>query len=166
MNTGYLGKNANISKVASQVIREFCLKNQIDRADFAVDLGIQKGTLDNKLKPSVVNNSLNAEEIIKICELTNDNRILEAMCKELGMLAFNQLKVENVKANNVINALIHHIFKLTNSHGKLAQIFSKAIEDGEIDYKEEKDFFDMTHEIRKDTREVEELMKLYINKKD
>jgi len=131
----YLGKNTKVTKAAKNIINEFCLKNHQDREDVATALGIKKGTLDNKLKPSMPDNCFTVEETLKLCELTNDDSILKAMCNERGLTVFDPIEAM-ADGGDIVNALLMGVLEINYLAGKLANESKVASEDGVIDGKE------------------------------
>lgn len=149
-----LGKNQNIVKAAKQVIKAHCLANHLDRDDIAEDLGIVRGTLDNKLKPSDVKISLTGEEILKITEITDDNSILKAMCEERGLVVFDPIETMP-DGGDLVAEVIIGTFDIASKTGLLSELAKEAIEDNSISDDEAMKLTKALRELRASERKIE-----------
>jgi len=131
----YLGKNTNVTKAIKDAIDRYMLKNELERVDVAITLGIVKGTLDNKLKLSMPVNSFTVEEVLKLSEVMDDDAILKAMCNERGLTAFDPIEAM-ADGGDVVSALMMGILEINTHVGKLATLSKDAAEDGKIDENE------------------------------
>ena len=127
----YLGKNQHVTKAAKQSIRNYCLANGLGRDDIADELGIVKGTLDNKLKADP-KNCFTVEEILKLCELTDDDSILKTMCAERGLVVYDPIEILP-DGGDVLNEVLMGVLNIDVETGNLATLVKAALEDGKID---------------------------------
>lgn len=149
-----LGKNQNITKAAKDSIKKYCLENGFTRDDVAEDLGIVRGTLDNKLKPSDVKISLTGEEILKITEITDDNSILKAMCGERGLNVYDPIEVMP-DGGDMMHELLVGTLEIDIQTGKLSELVKEAISDHTIDEKEAIKLTKALRELRAVERKIE-----------
>lgn len=127
----YLGKNQHVTKAAKQSIRNYCLANGLGRDDIADELGIVKGTLDNKLKADP-KNCFTVEEILKLCELTDDDSILKTMCAERGLVVYDPIETLP-DGGDVLNEVLMGVLNIDVETGNLSTLVKAALEDGKID---------------------------------
>ena len=130
----YLGKNQHITKTAREVIRKHCLTNGLGREDIADELGIVKGTLDNKLKMDP-KNCFTVEEVIALCELTDDDSILKTMCAERGLIVYDPIETMP-DGGEVLHEVLMGVFNIDIETGKLSSLVKEAVEDDKINAKE------------------------------
>lgn len=157
----YLGKNTNITEVAKQQISRHCIKSGSDREDIASQLGIMKGTLDNKLKPSKIDSTFTVEEVIALCEITEDDSILKAICAERGLVVFDPIETMP-DGGNVIHALMVGTLDIDAKTGGLSGLVRNAIEDNEITDEEAFELTKALRELRAMERKIEEMLKAHI----
>lgn len=150
----YLGKNLNITEVAKHQISRHCIKSGSDREDIASQLGIMKGTLDNKLKPSKIDSTFTVEEVIELCKITEDDALLKAMCEERGLIVFDPIEAMP-DGGNVLNALMIGTLDIDSMTGGLSGLVRKAIEDNEIDENEAFELMKALRELRALERKIE-----------
>lgn len=149
-----LGKNQAIIKTAKIAIRQYCLANGFTRDDIAEDLGIVRGTLDNKLKPSDTKISLTGEEILKITEITDDNSILKAMCEERGLNVYDPIEVMP-DGGDVMHEVLIGTLDIDIKTGHLSKLVRDAIEDLVIDEDEAIKLSKALKELRAVGRKIE-----------
>lgn len=153
----YLGKNTNITRAAKNCITEHCMKNQLGREDIALDLGITKGTLDNKLKPSMLNALFTIEEVMQLSEITDDNSILKAMCEERGLVVFDPIELMP-DGGDVIHELVTAGLDIDSFKGMLSKEIKDAIEDNLLEEHEIKKILPPVKAIRKIARKIEVML--------
>jgi len=158
MNQGHLGKNTNVTKSAKKTIKDYCLANGLDREDIAMDLGIVKGTLDNKLKPSALDALLTVEEVLELCEITDDDSILKAMCAERGLTVFDPIEAMP-DGGDIVNGLLMGVLEISSLTGNLSNLTKEASEDGKIDKKETSDINKILEMMRGMERKIELMLK-------
>jgi len=149
-----LGKNTNVTKTASNVVKKYCLENGFGREEVALELGIVKGTLDNKLKLSDVKTSLTVEEILQLCEITDTNEILIAMCAERGLTVYDPIETM-ADGGDISHEVLVGVLNIDVATGKLADIVKDALEDDEIDTKEAIDIANELKNLRRIERKLE-----------
>ena len=153
-----LGKNKAVTKAMKESIRDYCLTNSLGREDMADELGIAKGTLDNKLKLSNMISFFTAEEILEVCEITDDNAALKAMCKERGLVVFDPIETMP-NGGDVMSELLSGILNIDVATGDLAALVKDALEDGAIDEKESGDIREKLSALRSIERLMEVMLK-------
>ena len=153
----YLGKNQHVTKAARETIRKYCLANGLGREDIADELGIVKGTLDNKLKMDP-KNCFTVEEVLKLCELTDDDSILKTMCAERGLVVYDPIETMP-DGGDVVHEMLVGVLDIDDATGKLAKHVKDAIEDGEIDEKEADEISEALKLLRSIERKLEVMLK-------
>ena len=154
----YLGKNQHITKTAREVIRKHCLANGLGREDIADELGIVKGTLDNKLKMDP-KNCFTVEEVIALCELTDDDSILKTMCAERGLMVYDPIETMP-DGGNVLHEVLLGVLNIDIATGNLSKLTKDAVEDGKIDTQEA----DAIGEALKELRSIERKLEVMLEK--
>ena len=152
----YLGKNQHVTKAARESIRKYCLANGIGREDIADELGITKGTLDNKLKFDP-KNSFNIEEVLKLCELMDDDSILKTMCAERGLVAFDPIETM-ADGGDVVGEVVGSVLHIDIEIGKLAKVVHDALEDSILDEKEAEKIIMSLKALRSIERKLEVML--------
>ena len=153
----YLGKNQHITKTAREVIRKYCLNNDLGREDIADELGIVKGTLNNKLKADP-KNCFTVEEVLALCELTDDDSILKTMCAERGLIVFDPIETMP-DGGDVLHEVLVGVLNIDVATGKLSNITKDALEDGKIDTKEAESISEALKALRSIERKLEVMLK-------
>ena len=153
----YLGKNQHVTKSARETIRKYCLANGLGREDIADELGIVKGTLDNKLKMDP-KNCFTVEEVLKLCEITDDDSILKTMCAERGLVVYDPIETM-ADGGDVVHEMLVGVLDIDNVVGKFAKEVKAAIEDGEIDEKEADTLGELLKVMRSVERKMEVMLK-------
>lgn len=153
----YLGKNTNITEVIKHQISRHCIKSGSDREDIASQLGIMKGTLDNKLKPSKIDSTFTIEEVIELCKITDDDAVLKAMCEERGLMVFDPIETMP-DGGNVISSLTFGVLDIDTMTGSLSGMVRNAIEDNEIDESEAFELMKALRELRAMERKIEVML--------
>ena len=153
----YLGKNQHVTKAARETIRKYCLANGLGREDIADELGIVKGTLDNKLKMDP-KNCFTVEEVLKLCELTDDDSILKTMCAERGLVVYDPIETM-ADGGDVIGELIDGVFDIDAVTGNLAKQVKEAVADGKINANEADSLGEVFKMMRSIVRKLEIMLK-------
>lgn len=130
-----LGKNTNVLKALVKSIKEWGLREGKNRNDMAEELGIQRGTLDNKLKASDMKVSFTAEEILAVCDVTDDDAPLKAMCAERGLVVYDPIELMP-DGGDIMQETLIGVLKIDGATGDLSKLVEAAFEDGKIDAKE------------------------------
>ena len=154
----YLGKTKSVTKAMKESIRDYCLANSLGREDIADELGIAKGTLDNKLKLSNMMNFFTVEEVLEVCEITDDNAALKAMCKERGLVVFDPINAMP-NGGDVVSELMNGVLKIDVATGGLSRLVLEAMEDGEIDSEESSKISEILSTLRSLERTMEVMLK-------
>lgn len=152
----YLGKNQHITKTAREVIRSYCLANGLGREDIADELGIVKGTLDNKLKMDP-KNCFTVEEVLALCELTDDDGILKTMCAERGLIVFDPVETMP-DGGDVLNEVLVGVLNIDIETGNLSKLIKSAVEDDNIDAKEADSISTALKSLRSIERKLEVML--------
>lgn len=153
----YLGKNQHVTKAARETIRKYCLANGLGREDIADELGIVKGTLDNKLKMDP-KNCFTVEEVLHLCELTGDDSILKTMCAERGLVVYDPIETM-ADGGDVIGELIDGVFDIDAVTGNLAKQVKDAVADGKLDVDEADSLSEVFKMLRSIVRKLEIMLK-------
>ncbi len=152
-----LGKNQHVTKTAREVIRKYCLANDIGREDIADELGIVKGTLNNKLKMDP-KNCFTVEEVLELCELTDDDSILKTMCAERGLVVFDPIETMP-DGGDILNEVMMGVLNIDVATGNLSSLTKDALEDGKIDTKEAESITGALKALRSIERKLEVMLK-------
>ena len=123
-------------KKLCQIIRKTITLNRkelgLEFKDVAYELGLNEGTLSNKLKPSMTQNDLTLTEFIHFLELTGSFEALQHIANEFD-LALIPKKQAEAKSSDM-SALVDRA-NIENSD--VFREIKKAIEDGFIDEEEQ-----------------------------
>jgi len=156
----YLGKNTTVTKAAKESIRDYCMLNSLGREDIADELGIVKGTLDNKLKPSNLESLFTVEEVLKICEVTDNDSILKAMCKERGLIVYDPIETMP-DGGDIMHEVLVGVLNIDIQTGGLSKIVHDALEDGVIDSNEAQSIAEALSSLRSIERKLEVMLKTH-----
>lgn len=159
MNVSYtynkMAKLQELCKIIRGSIVKDVRRNGLSFADFAHEIGLSQGTLENKLKPASPHD-VTVTELIHIMDITADYAPLEYIARRYGFILCKaeeeRPSIENTTAFVTINTL-----DLGAVFGELERIVKEAIEDGEIDESESKEISDIAYEIRKLAKRLEEI---------
>ena len=155
----YLGKNQHITKTAKQVIRKHCLANGLGRDDIADELGIVKGTLDNKLKADP-KNCFSVEEVLQLCEITDDDSILKTMCAERGLMVYDPIETMP-DGGDILNEVLTGVLNIDYETGNLSKIVKNALEDGKINKTESESISEVLKTLRGIERKLEVMLEVH-----
>jgi len=154
----YLGKNTNVTNAAKESIRKYCLSNSLGRDDVADELGIVKGTLDNKLKHSDLKSCFTVEEVLKLCEITDDDSILKAMCADRGLVAYDPIETLP-DGGDIFSEVLGGVLKIDIESGNLAKVVHGALRDGVINDDEAEGIINSLKALRSIERKLELMLK-------
>lgn len=154
----YLGKNTNVTNAAKESIRRYCLANGLGRDDIADELGIVKGTLDNKLKHSDLKSCFTVEEVLKLCEITDDDSILKSMCADRGLVAYDPIETMP-DGGDIFSEVLHGVLKIDIETGNLSKVVHDALEDGVINDEEADAISSSLKSLRSIERKLEIMLK-------
>jgi len=154
----YLGKNTNVTNAAKESIRKYCLANNLGRDDIADELGIVKGTLDNKLKPSDLKSCFTVEEVLKLCEVTDDDSIIKAMCAERGLITYDPIETMP-DGGDIFAEVLNGVLTIDIETGNLSKVVHDALEDGVIDDDEAEAISNSLKALRSIERKLEIMLK-------
>ena len=150
-------KIQELCKLTRRAITKDIRRNGLSLEDFAHELGLSAGTLENKLKPASPYD-LTITEFIHILDITADYELLEFLAKRYGFILCKpedeKPKVENPATFVTINTL-----DLGSVFGELEKIVKEAIEDGVLDEEERNDIGEVAYQIRKLAKRLEESVK-------
>ena len=127
----YIHNKAPKDKKLCQLIRKTITINRkelgLEFKDVAFELGINEGTLSNKLKPSMPQSDLTLNEFIHFLELTDSFEALEYIASEFD---FTLVK----KSNSITTTTdIHTLVDTANiENSDVFRVVKKAMADGEI----------------------------------
>ncbi|NPA64467.1 MAG: hypothetical protein GXO16_05790 [Epsilonproteobacteria bacterium] len=150
-------KDRDLLKLIRKAIKKDCLRNGFDFEDFANELGLSAGTLDNKLKPSCDVNVLSLDEFIHILDITADYEPLEYIARRYGFrLCRPEGEIEK-PTGDLLDYLTQKVFQIVDEMGKLAQKTREAVRDGELSDQERKEIVDLAFHLRKLAAELEQI---------
>lgn len=155
-----LGKNTNITAAIKTAISNYMRETGSDREDIASQLGIMKGTLDNKLKPSFLESTFTVEEVLAICEITGDDSILKSLCAERGLIVTDPIN-SMPDGGDVITTMLIGTLDIDAMTGSLSGLVRRAIDDHEVSDEEAIDITRKLRELRAKERELEIMLEKY-----
>lgn len=155
-----LGKNTNITAAIKTAISNYMRETGSDREDIASQLGIMKGTLDNKLKPSFLESTFTVEEVLAICEITGDDSILKSLCAERGLIVTDPIN-SMPDGGDVITTMLIGTLDIDAMTGSLSGLVRKAIDDHEVSDEEALEITRKLRELRAKERELEIMLEKY-----
>lgn len=155
-----LGKNTNITAAIKETISKYMMRSKSDREDIASQLGIMKGTLDNKLKPSYLDSMFTVEELIAICDITDDDTPLKAMCAERGLIVTDPIQTMP-DGGDVVTAMLFGVLDIDAMSGSLSGMVRRAIEDNSISEDEAFRLTKALRELRAKEREIELMLEAH-----
>lgn len=155
-----LGKNTNITAAIKTAISNYIRETGSDREDIASQLGIMKGTLDNKLKPSFLESTFTVEEVLAICEITGDDSILKSLCAERGLIVTDPIN-SMPDGGDVITTMLIGTLDIDAMTGSLSGLVRRAIDDHEVSDEEALEITRKLRELRAKERELEIMLEKY-----
>ena len=121
-------KNPKLCKLIRKCITINRKEIGLELEDVAHELGMSKGTLENKLKPSMATNDLSITEFIHFLELTGDYSALKFIASEFD---FTLVKNEDIKPTcREINTLVDN---LSIESSDVFRVAKEALKDNKID---------------------------------
>jgi len=150
-------KLKDLCKSIRATITKDIRSNGLSLEDFANEIGLSAGTLENKLKPASPYD-FTITEFIHILDITGDYAPLEFLAKRYD---FRLCKPDTTKSecDNLILAVTLKTFDLEELQGNLAKTIKEAIQDGEIDESEKEEIKNLAYELRKLAAELEESLR-------
>lgn len=121
--------------------------------DVANELGMSKGTLENKVKPAKDSNDLTLTEFIHLLELTGDYSALEHIASHFDMALIHK-NIATAKIAD-INLLVD---KANIENSDVFRVVKKAMEDGKIKDDEREDILKEIDEAQKANAELKDLV--------
>jgi len=121
-------KDARLCKILRKAITLDRKRNGFDWEDIANELGLNGGTLENKLKPSYDNGDITLSEFMHFMEMSGDFTALEYIANKFDMVLIQKQQEETKTVD--INLLVD-MANITNN-----DVFREVkvdIEDGVID---------------------------------
>ena len=146
-----------LCKLIKKVIVKDTRDNGFTREEFANEIGLSEGTLENKLKPASPYD-LTLHEFIHILDLTGNYEPLEYIAKRYGFTLCRP-DTEPQESNDPITIVMLKALGLEEVQGDLAHTVKDAIQDGEIDEDEKRAIKDVAHKLRKLAAELQESLK-------
>ncbi len=148
-------KDRELLKTIRRSIVKDIRRNGFTMEDFAHEIGLSEGTLENKLKPAMATSDITLSEFIHIMDLTADYSPLEYITKRYGFTLCKP-KIASQTANDPIINVVIHSLNLEEAQGDLAKAIKEAIKDGVLDEDEKKEIKDLAYELRKLAVSLEE----------
>jgi len=133
-------------------------RNGLTMEDFAHEIGLSEGTLENKLKPAMATSDITISEFIHIMDITADYSPLELIAKRYGF-RLSKPDIKKEEAGDLAVAVTIKTLGMEELHGVLAKTVKEAIKDGVIDDGEKEQIKDIAYQFRKLAAELEESMK-------
>jgi len=150
-------KDRELLKTIRRSIIKDIRRNGLTMEDFAHEIGLSEGTLENKLKPAMATSDVTISEFIHIMDLTADYSPLEYIAKRYGFTLCRPKTEESKKADAMDLAI--KTLDLEATHGDLAKEVKEAVKDGVIDEQEKRAIKEKAYELRKLAAELEESVK-------
>lgn len=124
-------KDSGLCKTIRRSINLDRKRQGYDWDDAAHELGLNGGTLDNKLKPSMPTSDMTVTELMHFIELSGDYSALEYMAKKFDMVLIS--KSHEKASTSDLNLLVD---KANMENSDVFRTVKRAIEDGVIDNEE------------------------------
>ncbi|WP_345993747.1 phage regulatory CII family protein [Sulfurimonas sp. HSL-1716] len=141
-----------------QLIRKAITVNRkaigLEFDDVAEELGLQPGTLENKLKPSYANGDLTLTEFVHFLELTNDMGPLEYIASN-----FDMLLVRNDDVTPTVKKIGQLADKAMMESSDVFRSAKEALEDGNISEDEKERLLKELRESNTANFELEQQLK-------
>ena len=141
-------KDKDLLKLIRRAITKDIRANGLTLEEFANEIGLSAGTLDNKLKPSCETNVLNLDEFIHILDITADYEPLEYIAKRYGFtLCRPGERVEQVENPELV--VMRSVLDIGSHLGRLDDLARKILEDGIVDEDEKRNYAQLLYELGK-----------------
>lgn len=121
--------------------------------DVAHELGMQPGTLANKLKPAMHTNDMSISEFVHFLSLTGDYAALEYIAKKFGFILVNEKKSHSHCSN--INILVD---SANIENGDVFKAVKMAMADGRISAQEKAIIIAEIEEAQKANAELKDML--------
>ena len=157
-------KVAEITKAFRRAVTKDIREHGLSWDDFAHQIGLSKGTLENKLKPASPYD-LTITEAIHIIDITGDYAPLEEIARRYGFILCSP-DGEHVADGDPVSIVTIGTLELGVVFGELEKKVKEAIEDGEIDESEADSIGQIVYDIRKLAKRLEDFAKRAKGAKD
>ena len=151
-------KNREILKAIRASITKDIRSNGLSLEEFAHEIGLSEGTLENKLKPSMHTSDITLAEFLHIIDITGDYKALELIAKRYGFV-LAKAKTTQTKTDDIKTSVMLKTLNLESEHGKFAKVLQEALEDGVIDDDERNHMREVAYTLRKLALDLEETLK-------
>ena len=152
-------KVAEITKAFRRAITKDIREHGLTWDDFANQIGLSRGTLENKLKPASPYD-LTLTEAIHIIDITGDYGPLEEIARRYGFILCGEDGATRPRCDgDVVMSVTIGALDLGAVFGDLEKIVSEAVKDGQIDENEADAIEKVAYEIRKLAKQLEEIAK-------
>lgn len=153
----YINNKASKDAKLSQLIRKTITVNRkeigLEFDDVAHELGMQPGTLQNKLKPAMQTNDMSITEFVHFLELTGDYAALEYIANKFDCVLVHKLEAHSNNTN--INMLVD---AANIENAEVFKAVKIAMLDGEITHEERDFILKEIDEAQKANAELKDLM--------
>ena len=151
-------KDRELLKAIRGVIVKDIRQNGLTMKDFAHEIGLSEGTLENKLKPAMATSDITISEFIHIMDITGNYYPLELIAKRYGFI-LSKPSVKKEEIDDLTVAVTIKTLGLEELHGLLAKTVKEAVKDGVLNNNEKEQIKDIAYQFRKLAAELEESMK-------
>ena len=139
-------KDKDLLKLIRRAITKDRRANGLSPEDFANEIGLSAGTLENKLKPSCDVNVLSLDEFIHILDITADYEPLEYIAKRYGFtLCRPDERAGRIDDPEVV--VMRSALDIGSHLGRLDELARKILEDGIVDEDERRDYAQLLYEL-------------------
>jgi|GEM_PF-2804231 len=146
-------KDSGLCKVLKRAMNLDRKRQGYEWSDIAAELGLNGGTLENKLKPSMATSDLTVTELMHFIELSGDYSALEYIANKYDMVLITK---KQATANiSDINLLVD---KANIENSDVFRVVKKAIEDGVIDELEQESILKEIDEAQTANAELKNLV--------
>ena len=143
-----------IYRAAQAVVKRLMERERKKIEWVAAQLGTTKGYLYASLDPHQTHKPLSVDRIVAITELSGDMGIVEEIAKHFGYTLCRPKEIEAKPLSILSLALLG--LDLEVQQGNLAKALKEALEDGEVDQKEQRRIKELAYELRKLAATLEE----------
>ena len=151
-------KNREVLKAIRASITKDIRSNGLSLEEFAHEIGLSEGTLENKLKPSMHTSDITLAEFLHIIDITGDYKALELIAKRYGFILAKS-EVSKTEKTDLNTSVMLKTLSLESEQGRFAKVLKEALEDGVLDAVERKKMSDIAYTLRKLALEIEEELK-------
>lgn len=119
-------------------------------------IGMSPAVLRSKVNPNTDTHKLTIQDAVRITDVTNDERIIEAWATERNSVLVKLPAASDEPDNEEI---LEKFLKLTMQYGELARRHQEATQDGEVDDQEMSDLERIGAAIHRSVEEINALTK-------